>query len=123
MQIPSSSEEWIAVAKQFEHRWNFPHCCGAIDGKHIILQCPQNSGSNYFNYKSTHSIVLMALCNTDYYITYANVGMQGRMSDGGVFQYFELFQKLEKQELNLPPSEKITDKSSELPYVMVVHFL
>ena len=48
------------IAKQFEERWNFPNCLGAIDGKHIILQPPATSGSFYYNYKHTYSIVLLA---------------------------------------------------------------
>ena len=26
-------------------------CCGAIDGKHIVMQCPGCAGSSFFNYK------------------------------------------------------------------------
>ena len=39
---------------------------GAVDEKHIVMQCPLNAGSYYYNYKGTHSIVLMAVAGPDY---------------------------------------------------------
>nr|CAI5826517.1 unnamed protein product [Callosobruchus analis] len=50
LKTPESSFEWREIAKEFEARWNFPHCCGALDGKLILLQAPLKSGSEYFNY-------------------------------------------------------------------------
>ncbi|XP_055527739.1 uncharacterized protein LOC129720301 [Wyeomyia smithii] len=71
--------------------WNFPYCIGAIDGKHIVMKA--HSGSVYFNYKGTHSVVLMAIADAKYrftYIfvqllfTYIDIGVNGRIPDGGI---------------------------------------
>lgn len=118
-QTPQSPEEWKKNSHSFEERWNFPKCCGAIDGKHVILQAPVNTGSEYFNYKSTFSINLMALCDADYYITYVNIGSPGRMSDGGVFQNCKLSQHMETGTINFPPDDVITNTGKVLPYVIV----
>ncbi|KAL4103979.1 hypothetical protein QTP88_019292 [Uroleucon formosanum] len=36
---------WLAISGGYEDRWNFPHCLGAMDEKHVVLQAPFNSGS------------------------------------------------------------------------------
>lgn len=33
-----NSDYWKNVASEFEEKWNFPHCIGAMDGKHVVLQ-------------------------------------------------------------------------------------
>lgn len=32
------AEDWKEIANDFANKWNFPHCIGAIDGKHIVIQ-------------------------------------------------------------------------------------
>ncbi|CAH2000627.1 unnamed protein product [Acanthoscelides obtectus] len=71
--FPKTSEEWQEIAYNIETRWNFPNCGGSIDGKHLRIVKPANSGSYFFNYKDYHSIVLMALVNADYEFIYVNV--------------------------------------------------
>ena len=67
LQFPSTVEEWKAIEIKFSERWNFPHCVGALDGKHVVMQaCGQ--GSLFYNYKRSHSIVLMVLAGPSYEI-------------------------------------------------------
>jgi hypothetical protein len=52
--MPSQTEEiFQEIAKDFNIRWNFPNSVGNIDGKHISIKCPPNSGSQYFTTNST----------------------------------------------------------------------
>ena len=84
VQRPSTPAEWRRIGEGFEHIWNFLHCVGAIDGKHVIMQAPARSSSTFYNYKGTHSVVLMAVCDAHYCFTIIDVGDAGRHSDGGV---------------------------------------
>lgn len=51
--------------------------------------------------------------------TYVDIGAQGRISDGGVFNNCTLGKKLAKKKLNLPASRKPPGGNKELPYVIV----
>ena len=66
LKVPSTDAEWLEISKKFEEKWNFPHALGAIDGKHVRIQKPKNGGSFYYNYKHTHSIILMAIAGPEY---------------------------------------------------------
>lgn len=34
-ELPSlTKEQWLNVSNKFNHKWNFPNCLGAIDGRH-----------------------------------------------------------------------------------------
>lgn len=107
LQIPTTLERWLEVATQFEETWNFPHCLGALDGKHVILQAPINTGSEFFNYKSTFNVVLFALVDANYNFLYVNAGGQGRISDGGIFKNCSLYKKVVRNDLNFPKPEAI----------------
>ncbi|CAH1992766.1 unnamed protein product [Acanthoscelides obtectus] len=53
IQFPKTADEWYKIAIDCEEKWQFPHCLGAIDGKHVRIVPPKDSDSYYFNYKKT----------------------------------------------------------------------
>nr|XP_022903540.1 uncharacterized protein LOC111415891 isoform X1 [Onthophagus taurus] len=77
MKFPTSKEEWLNISKGFQDRWHFINCGGALD-------------------------VLMALVNSNYEFIFVDVGKNGRLSDGGVIEYTDFYDKLMKSELSLP---------------------
>ena len=46
-----------------------------MDSTHVVIKPPPNSGSVYFNYKHTFSIVPLAVANADYYFLYVAVAV------------------------------------------------
>lgn len=111
--------EWKKISNDFQEKWNFPHCLGAVDGKHVQIIPPHGSGSYYFNYKKTHSVVLMAIANANYEFIMCDIGTNGRVSDGGVIDNTIFMKKLLGNKLDLPTSEPVIQGETPLNYVFV----
>jgi hypothetical protein len=71
----------------------------AIDGKHVMLQCPRNSASEYFNYKNAFSVVLFTLVDANYNFMFVDAECQGRIPDSGFFTNTELYKKTRSKNL------------------------
>ena len=119
MLIPFSIHSWREVAERFGSRWNFHHACGAIDGKHIRIKCPKNSGSVYYNYKGYFSIILLALVDGDYKFLWADVGANGSASDCAVFNQCVLKKSIENRKIGFPDPESLPHDDKNMPYFLV----
>ena len=117
-QIPQTEHEWREIADAFGRTWNFPHCIGAIDGKHIEIRKPAGSGSYYYNYKGKFSIVLMAIVNANYEFLMIDVGANGRVFDGGVFGNTTFCRKLKDKSLCIPSPDSLPGFNHDMPYVL-----
>ncbi len=115
-----TTEQWMSIAHGFEEKWQFPHCVGALDGKHITIKKPEKSGSSFFNYKHNFSIVLMALVDSDYQFISIDVGSMGTFTNGNTFANSVLVKKMQEHTLNLPPASLIPTINDPIPYVFVV---
>lgn len=82
---PTTSEEWEKIADDMLLKWNFPNCIGSLDGRHIAIECPGYSGSEYYNYKGCYSVVLMAMCDAHYCFNMVDVESYGKDNDAHIF--------------------------------------
>lgn len=103
MPVPKESD-WQDIAEQFWVNRDFPKCIGAIDGKHVRIVAPPNSGSLFFNYKGTFSIVLLAVVDANLCFRIIDVGAYGRGSDGGSLPLVALSRKAPWESHQMPSS-------------------
>ena len=117
---PQTPEEWLNISRDFESKWNMPHCIGAIDGKPIATKGPFKSGTLFHNYKSFFSIVLMAICDANYCFTYVDVGNYGSNNDSGVLLNSQMGKDFKERKMNIPePSNLDGFEGGKLPYFLV----
>ena len=111
--------EWKEIANEFLRRWNFPHACGALDGKHVACKWTPNSGSTYHNYEGFFSIVLMALVDADYKFIWVDVGPDGAASEAQIYNQCELKEVLQNKTIGFPDPEPLPGDDIHIPYFFV----
>lgn len=120
--MPEKSEEdWYTISNQFYQRTNFPNIIGAIDGKHVRIIQPENTGSQCFNYKKYFSTVLMAWVDADYKFVYIDVGANGAASDSNVFQNSGMGKRLQQNQLSIPDDCNLPydENGKKMPFCLV----
>ena len=112
-------QDWHHIG--FSNRWNFPNCVGTLDEKHIVLQSPAKSGSLYFNYKGTFSLVLMALVDHEYRFTYIDVGDYGSNADSAICKNSNFGKAFINGQLAIPPPKHLPNfpEGGPIPHYIV----
>ena len=117
--FPSSPDEWIRILRDFWNPWGFTLCLGASDGKHCVIKCPSNSGSSFYKYKGTFSLVLMAVVDTSYMFTYVDVGDYARQSDSRVFSNTQCGKSLNNGSFCLPQDDNLPNVTAKARYCLL----
>lgn len=118
--MPELTEERLTqVAEEFWGDWQFPNCVGAIDGKHCILQNFPHGGSEWWNYKHSYSMVLLAICDARYRFLYVDVGGRGRRSDGGLWEVCSMLRAMETGRVTFPPPKCLPGGWVRTPHTLV----
>ena len=112
-------DEWRETAENFQRRWNVPHACGALDGKHIAIRAPPNTGTLFHNYKGFFSVVLLALVDADYKFIWVDVGGNGAMSDAQIYNASELRDCLEDGSIGFPDPDPTPNDNRDMPYFLL----
>lgn len=92
---------------------------GAIDGKHVRIKAPANSGSLYYNYKQYFSMVLMVVADARSRIIYFHIGSYGHESDAGIFDRCDFAERLREGRLNLPAPTKLPNSEKVVSHYFV----
>ncbi len=120
MPVPDAAE-WRGIAAEFQHLLSFPNCLGAMDGKHVVIEAPPSSGSLYYNYKGTFSIVLLAVVDARYRFRVVDIGAYGRNSDGGTLAASAFGSALRQSTLRIPEDCPLpgAEHLGAMPYVFL----
>ena len=148
IKLINKQDEWNAIADGFASRWNLPNCLRALDVKNIVIQAIPRSGSIFFNYKGnldfyiyiiifinfmiaknislnlgTNSIVLMALIDSSRRFIFVDIGCNGRVSDGGVFNQSSIFRLINDptNPLYIPPPKPLPGRTTKIPFFIVAY--
>ncbi|XP_022174264.1 uncharacterized protein LOC111036531 [Myzus persicae] len=87
-----TTQDWLEISNGYFKTSQFPNCVGAVDGKHIRVECPKN-----------------------------NVGSYGKESDCNIFKISSFGKKLYSNQINFPPDNNLPgdDFGEPQPFVIV----
>ena len=66
------------ILNVFQSHWGFPQTVGAIDGTHIPIMCPLDSGTDYYNRKGYYSMLMQAVVDFRGIFIDVNIGWPGK---------------------------------------------
>ncbi|KAE9530124.1 hypothetical protein AGLY_011586 [Aphis glycines] len=120
---PPITEQWVDIAAGYFEKSQFPNCVGAVDGKHIRLECPQNRS---YDKESDCNIFKQSSYGKKLYSGHVNFPCEKTLpgDERGVPQRFvlvgdEVF-ALSKHLLRPFPGRKLNDERLEPDFAILI---
>ena len=93
----------------------FPNAVGCIDGTHIPILAPKHLATDYYNYKGWHSMLSLAICDSNCRVYWIKSGLPGRCNDSGAFNETRLCQEFK----DLIPQQRRLICGEAIPYFLL----
>jgi hypothetical protein len=120
LHMPIPTTEYLKNrVNECEKVWNFPHVVGFLDGKHIRIVSPADTGAMFFNYRKYFSVLLQGLVDANYKFIAVDTGGFGKQSDGGTFLASDLFSFIDGKKISFPEPDFLPHSNVTATYVML----
>lgn len=117
--MPTPTEEtWRKNELGYTHNMKYPNCVGTIDGKHVYLKGPPNSGTAFYCYKKRFSLILLGVVDPNYMFTVIDVSGYGKDSDNTIFENSVFYREYILGKEILPP-KPLPGFNDPMPHVLL----
>ncbi len=112
--MPTTEEDILNAATEFERKHGFPHCLGAVDGNHVFIKRPSENPTDYINRKNRYSLSIQATCDQNYCFMDVVIMWPGIVHDARIFVNSSLNEALRTGKIPSCP-KKILDDEEAVP--------
>ena len=99
IRFPSTNIEVLTTQQTFESLTDLPNVVGAIDGTHIKIKTPTQSGPDYFSRLQQHDVVVQAVTDGEKRFLDVAAGFPGSTHDSRVLRNSSLYRQITNNEL------------------------
>ena len=90
-----------------------------VDSKYLTMERPKHIVSLYYNYKGFYSLVLLAICDADYYFKHVDISHSGRRNNSGGLRNSQMEKGFENDTFNIHLPSKIPGIEEDLLFFLV----
>ena len=70
IKMPATDEDALKAVEEFEEKFGFPRCLGAVVGTHVNIKRPSNNPADYHNWKDSYFANYLDMRDHKYCFTY-----------------------------------------------------